>query len=106
MARRTSSKKESKKASEKEIFKGENVQIEFRPYEDGNLLGFATLLLYDEEIKVYNCRVVEGKTGPFVSYPSYKGSDGNYYNIVYIDKDSDLASEIVEVLTEGLNNMK
>lgn len=35
-------------------------------------------------VTVYGCNVVEGKNGDFISFPSYKGKDGNYYNHVYI----------------------
>lgn len=35
-------------------------------------------------ITVYGCNVVEGKNGDFISFPSYKGKDGKYYNHAYI----------------------
>ena len=35
-------------------------------------------------VAVYGCNVVEGKNGDFISFPSYKGKDGKYYNHVYI----------------------
>lgn len=35
-------------------------------------------------VTVYGCNVVEGKNGDFISFPSYKGKDGKYYNHVYI----------------------
>lgn len=75
----------------------ENVKIEVRPYEKDNLLGFATLTIYGD-ITIYNCRVIYGKNGPFISMPSYSGSDGKYYNYVYIDKDNDLAKEISDLI--------
>jgi DNA-binding cell septation regulator SpoVG len=36
---------------------------------------------------IYGCRFVEGKNGDFVSFPSYKGSDGKYYSHAYIKLD-------------------
>ena len=35
-------------------------------------------------VTVYGCNVVEGKKGDFISFPSYKGNDGKYYNHAYI----------------------
>ena len=94
MARPTKKKSDKK---EPVILTSENVKIEIRPFEKDNLLGFATLTLY-EDIKIYNCRIVYGKNGPFLSMPSYQGSDDKYYNYCYIDKDSDLAKEINDLV--------
>lgn len=38
-------------------------------------------------VMIYGCRYVEGKNGDFVSFPSYKGSDGKYYSHAYIKLD-------------------
>lgn len=89
--------RKQKNEAKKKIIQSENVKIEIRPYSGNNLLGFATVTLYDE-ITIYNCKIVEGKKTNFLSMPSYKGSDDNYYNYVYIDKDSDLAAEINELV--------
>lgn len=35
-------------------------------------------------VTVYGCNAVEGKNGDFISFPSYKGTDGKYYNHAYI----------------------
>lgn len=35
-------------------------------------------------VTVYGCNVVEGKNGDFITFPSYKGKDGKYYNHAYI----------------------
>lgn len=93
--------KTKKPANKKDLrtLEGENVKIEIRPYEDGNLLGFATLYIYDE-IKIYNCRILSGKTGTFLSFPSYKGSNDEYYSYCYIDKDSELMKEIVSLVSD------
>lgn len=87
-----------KKKPETITLKSDNVKIEVRPYEKKNLIGFATLILYDE-IYIYNCSIVDGKNGYFLSMPSYQGSDDKYYNYAYIDKDSDLAKEINDLVS-------
>lgn len=87
MARKTNdSKKETK--NENVVLKGENVEIIIRPYEDGTLLGFATVIIYGF-IKIYNCRVLNGTNGVFVALPQYKGTNGKYYSHCYIDPEDD-----------------
>ena len=55
-------------------------------------------------VSIYNCRVVEGKNGDFISFPARKGSDGNYYSHVYIkltDEDTQKIVGLVEKALEG-----
>lgn len=40
-------------------------------------------------VKIYGCRYVEGKNGDFISFPSYKGNDGKYYNYAWADLSAD-----------------
>lgn len=49
---------------------------------NSNLRAFASINI-DDELVIKNIKVVEGKKGLFVSYPSEKGSDGEYYDQVY-----------------------
>lgn len=49
-------------------------------------------IVFDLEInsiRIYGCRVVEGKNGDFISWPQRKGSDNKYYAIAsaYISND-------------------
>ena len=34
-------------------------------------------------LEIKGCRIVDGKNGPFVSYPSRNQDDGKYWNHVY-----------------------
>ena len=52
-------------------------------------------------VNVYGCRFIEGKNGDFVSFPSYKGSDGKYYSHAYIKLDE--AS--VKLIDEQIDNL-
>ena len=55
---------------------------------NSNLRAFASINI-DDELVIKNVKVVEGKKGLFVSYPSEKGSDGEYYDQVYpLNKDT------------------
>lgn len=50
------------------------------------------------EVTIYGCRIVEGRKGDFIGWPSYEGKDGKYWNHVYVDigpKDvEDIISEV------------
>ena len=50
-------------------------------------------------VTIYGIRVIEGKNGKFLSMPSRKGSDGNYYSHAYIE-DEDVYNAILETVTE------
>ena len=53
-------------------------------------------------VKIYGCRFVEGKNGDFVSFPSYKGSDGKYYSHAYIELDDAMVALIDEQIDKLL----
>ena len=104
MARKTNdSKKETK--NENVVLKGENVEITIRPYEDGNLLGFATVTIYGF-IKIYNCRVLNGTNGVFVALPQCKGTNGKYYSQCYIDLEDDDGKFISDEISALLDDWR
>ena len=104
MARKTNeSKKETK--NENVVLKGENVEIIIRPYEDGTLLGFATVIIYGF-IKIYNCRVINGTNGAFVALPQYKGTNGKYYSHCYIDPEDDDGKFIFDEISALLDDWR
>ena len=54
-----------------------------------------------DEITIYNFRIVDTGKGPFIGLPQEKGSDGEYYNRV------GMARELKDALTEiALNKYK
>lgn len=55
------------------------------------------------DITIYGCNVVEGKNGDFISFPSYKGSDGKYYNHVYVPLTESEQKEVLEDVEKELN---
>lgn len=42
---------------------------------------FFTLVL--NGITIYNCKVIEGKNGDFISYPQTKDKDGKWWNVCF-----------------------
>lgn len=50
------------------------------------------------DITIYGNRLVNGKNGTFVSFPSRKGNDGNYYSHVHIKlSEDDVASIVAQI---------
>ena len=47
-------------------------------FDDSNVLFDLTI----DDVTIYDCRVVEGKNGDFISLPSRRGKDGKYGGIV------------------------
>lgn len=53
-------------------------------------------------VSIYNCRVIEGKNGDFISFPARKGSDGNYYSHAYIKLTDEDTKKIVGQVEKAL----
>lgn len=54
------------------------------------------------EVTIYNCRIVEGRKGDFIGWPSYEGKDGKYWNHVYVDiSPEDVEDIISDVLKQA-----
>ena len=64
---------------------------------------FFTLILND--VSIYNCRVATGKNGDFISFPQYKGSNGNYYNNVYVSLSDEDAGKILADIQAAIDKM-
>lgn len=56
-------------------------------------------------VTIYNCKVVSGKNGKFISFPQTKGKDDKYWSIVYVslsDSDSNkIISKVETILKEN-----
>lgn len=88
-------KPETKKNEERKTIEVRSVEVtKVRQITNGTV--FLTLTL--NGVTIYDCRVVEGKNGDFVAFPSEKGKDGKYYSKVYAPlSDEDTAAIIAEV---------
>lgn len=102
----TSKAKKSKTAEQKT----ERAFIEVRDHEVKNVrvvegkngdIVFFTLVI--NGVTVYNCRVATGKNGDFISFPQYKGSNGNYYNNVYVALSDEDANKILSEIQSQLD---
>lgn len=65
-----------------------NVKITCRPYNGNSKTKAFIDLVLDDTLIIKGLTLVEGKKGLFLSFPSTKGKDRNYYNSVYsLDKE-------------------
>ncbi len=53
-------------------------------------------LITEENIEIKFLKLIEGKNGYFLSFPSYKGSDDKYHDYVYIPKE--MKDELLEIV--------
>lgn len=58
-----------------------------------------TFTLIVNGVSIYGCRIVEGKNGDFVSFPSRKGNDGKYYSHAYIKLSASDVENIEELIS-------
>lgn len=65
-----------------------NVKITCKPYNGSSKTKAFVDLVLDDTLVIKGLTLVEWKDKLFLSFPSTKGKDGNYYNSVYsLDKD-------------------
>ena len=102
----TKAKKTSKKGGEVQ----ERTFVEIRECEVKNVrvvdgkngdLVFFTLTI--NGVTIYNCRVATGKNGDFISFPQYKGTNGTYYNNVYVSISDEDSEKILEEIQKQID---
>lgn len=100
----------AKKATKKEEQTKEREFCEIRDCEVSNVrvvdgkngdLVFFTLKI--NGVTIYNCRVATGKNGDFISFPQYKGSNGTYYNNVYVAISDEDSTKILEEIQKQID---
>lgn len=65
--------------------------------------GFVFFNLRLNGITIYGCKVIESDKGDFISFPSYKGTDGSYYSHVYARLDDMTQNEIIAEIEKQLD---
>lgn len=65
---------------------------------DDESISFAVDFFLEEDrpLTVYSCRIVDGKDGAFISFPSRKAKDNKYYSYAYIRLTEEEQDEIIE----------
>lgn len=52
----------------------------------------------DFRISINGCRVVDGKNGPFISWPAWKDKTGGYHNYCYVTFSAEDAKLVMDAL--------
>ena len=94
------SKKTAEKAQEQEFLNVESLEI-LRATEGKKGLVFFDMRL--NGIYIYGMSVVSGRTGDFISWPSRKGSDGNYYKYAYAPLREETLKSILGAVQDKLD---
>lgn len=75
-----------------------------KQWKDGDItFGLELEVAEGRTITIYGCRIVDSKKGNFISFPSRKGSDGNYYSHAYIQLTQEEQDEIIEAVMDALD---
>lgn len=61
--------------------------MEFKVVHKGKTFNIELLSKGETFLSIRNCRIVQGKDGPFVSGPAAKMEDGQWFNYLYMTKD-------------------
>ena len=101
-AKKTTKKEETKERTFIEIRDHAIDNVRVVDGKNGDLV-FFTLTI--NGVVIYNCRVATGKNGDFISFPQYKGSNGTYYNNVYVAISDEDSAKILEEIQQAIDNM-
>ena len=61
-------------------------------------VGFTLTIKGEVDVIIYNCTLVSGKNGDFVSFPSRKGNDDKYYNLAYTKLSDEETQAIIDLI--------
>lgn len=95
--------------AKKVIHKKEQASINWeirsvKEFEDSIVFALDVEIAEDRMLTIYNCRVIAGKRGNFISFPSRKGKDGKYYGYVFLKLSDKEQEEIIEAVMEKLDD--
>lgn len=102
----TKAKKTSKKqdqATEREFCEIRAFDVKNVRVVDGRNGDLVFFTLTINGVTIYNCRVATGKNGDFISFPQYKGTNGTYYNNVYVAISDEDSAKILAAVQDAIN---
>ena len=102
-----SSKSKSKNEFAEFKFSGESFEYTGRVY-PAKKKGYPFVYLTLNDVFTIQCHLKETKKRDlFLSFPSWKDSDGNYHQYTYIDKDlNDEMDKLIEVINNALEDIE
>lgn len=98
-------KKNTKETKERETIEVRDVEVTNVRVVDGRNGDLVFFSLKLNGVIINNCRIASGKNGDFVSFPQYKGSNGQYYNVVYVALSDEDSNKIVQAVQDAIDNM-
>ena len=101
----TKNAKKNKKNEERETTKINSFDVDNVRVVDGKNGDIIFFTLTINGVTIYNCRAATGKNGDFISFPQYKGTNGNYYNNVYIAISDDDSKKILDEVQKKIDEM-
>lgn len=75
-----------------------------KEFEDSIVFALDVEIAEDRVLTIYNCRIVAGDRGNFISFPARKGKDGKYYGYVFLKLSDKEQEEIIEAVMEKLDD--
>jgi len=63
------------------------MKIERMNLKEHNSIRATFNLITNENIEIKFLKLIEGRNGYFLSFPSYKGSDDKYHDYIYVPKE-------------------
>ena len=96
-------KKNTKEAKERETIEVRDVEVTNVRVVDGRNGDLVFFSLKLNGVIINNCRIASGKNGDFVSFPQYKGSNGQWYNTVFVSIADEDSAKIIAAVQEALD---
>ena len=99
-AKKTKTKEQAQKRENIKVDAFEVKNVRVVDGKNGDLV-FFTLTI--NGVTIYNCRVATGKNGDFISFPQHKGTNGTYYNNVYVAISDEDSAKILEDIQKQID---
>ena len=95
--------KTKEQALEREFVKVDAFEVKNVRVVDGKNGDLVFFTLTINGVTIYNCRVATGKNGDFISFPQYKGTNGTYYNNVFVSLSDEDSAKILDAVQTAIN---
>lgn len=99
MATRRTKATDTAKETTRKVVSGPYKILRAKEFDNGGI----TFDMEFNGITFYRLGVRKGQNGEFISYPSYKGTDGNYYHYFYLPLSDDTQDKIIQSVYNKLD---
>lgn len=99
MARNTKKGNSPKTRTVSTTYTGFDIECTVKEWAENDTVDITVSLGKQEIFVIYGCRIIEGKKGNFLGFPSRAGNDGNYYAYARI-LDDGMCDAILDAIEE------